>query len=83
MEERGPSLEERVGSGGEKQKPKGTDNPKPQKGSQGAGGTGVKGPAGKKQGQRGGHPGPVKGQLPLKVSLQVLNFHFEERLSPA
>lgn len=60
MEEHGPNLEERE-SGGERQTPKGTNNPKPRKGSQGAGRTGVKGPAGKNQGQRGGHPGPGKG----------------------
>ena len=60
MEEHGPGLKERVESGRERQKPKGTDNSKPRKGHQGAGRTGVKGPAGKKRGQRGRHPGPAK-----------------------
>ena len=79
MEEYEPSLEKRVEPGREKQKPKGVDNPKPWKGSQGAGRTGVKGPAGKKQGRKGGHPGSANGQLSLTLSLQILHFHFKER----
>lgn len=56
---------------GKKQKLRGEDNPKPLKGSHGAGRSGVKGPPGKGQGQRGGHAGPANSQVSLKLSLQI------------
>lgn len=69
MEEHGSSLEERGEFGREKQKQKNQMVLRSLKGSQGASRTGVKVPAGKEQGQRGGLPGPAKGQESLVLSL--------------